>query len=106
MNRANSTFAATAPTSVIAVAVLLLALVFTQGVAVVHAGDHLFHDTDELCLAFHSVEKQPGALGSASFDPEQENYAPARSGAVSSAAASERAIFHARAPPVDKDLSA
>lgn len=45
-------------------AALLVLMLMAQTLSFLHAEIHAFHDADELCVAFHNVEKQPTAVGS------------------------------------------
>lgn len=85
---------------------LLCFVVLAQSASVAHAGDHLFHDSDELCLAFHNVEKQPLLFGTSTPAPTLRVYSPEGTAIRPFAGVAARATFHARAPPVGKNLSA
>ena len=98
MQRAAHISALAAPRA-LAVAALLFALVWAQSAAAVHAGDHLFHDSDELCLAFHNVDKQPGVLGAAAAAPTGHDHAPRLGAAMPAAAGAMARSGQARAPP-------
>ena len=83
-------------TPVLALVVLVL---LAQYASVIHAEEHLFHESDDTCIAFHQAEKQP--LPNSSATPPASIVGTAQR----SCAPLQRAIvpvvanFHARAPP-------
>ena len=44
-------------------ALVLILFAMGQTAALLHAETHAFHQADELCAVFHSVEHQPGLAG-------------------------------------------
>lgn len=82
-----------------AIVALLMLMVSAQTLSLLHAEVHLFHDSDELCVAFHNVDKQPALPGSLAYAREHRGYSSTTPRIQQHTHSVQALAFHARAPP-------
>ena len=84
----------------LAMLALLLVVSAAQFAAVFHAEAHVFHESDELCVAFQHVDKQPLLPGAAAARSDVVKHEPAPHAPVPQWIQAESSANCARAPPV------
>lgn len=80
-------------------ALLLLFVPLAQAASLVHAEQHLFHEADEFCIAFLSVDKQPMPACAVAAPAQMVFDAPMLEMALPQQGEVPRKVYLARAPP-------
>ena len=87
------------------VVALLLVMVAAQAMSLLHAEVHFFHDSDELCVAFHNVDKQPALPGTIANVHAHGNHRCAATRMQANLHGLLAIAFQARAPPLRRSQS-
>lgn len=79
---------------------LLMVMLSAQTLSLLHAEVHLFHDSDEVCVAFHHLDKQPVLPGSVAYARDRRAYSSDAPRIQPHSRSVQARAFQARAPPL------